>query len=259
MLQALESGRRDHAEICGDVTLPDHLLSLILVLTIILPSFPIVRQVVPAVVGLGTAYFLLIGLGFMLVEIGLIQRLSLFLGHPVYGLAIGLFAIILSTGFGSFLSEHLPLDRPRRLIVWAVAPAIWLGALPLWFPSLTAAFEGADLGPRILVCLAAVMPSGVLMGFGFPSGMRLANAIDSRSTPWLWAINGSAGVLAAGIAVAVSIEFSISTSIWLGAACYLLLAAVAPLLYWAGADGATGPGLRKSRNWADIPGHKADA
>ena len=68
------------------------LLSFVLVvLTIILPALPSARQVSARLVGLGTAYFMLIGFGFMFVEIGLIQRLSLFLGHPVYGLAVGLF------------------------------------------------------------------------------------------------------------------------------------------------------------------------
>src|SRR5262249_53728737 len=64
----------------------------------------------------------------------------------------------------------------------------------------------------------------------FPTGMRLVNAIDQRPTPWFWAINGAAGVLAASIAVAVSITFSISTCIWIGAACYLTLAAPAVAL-----------------------------
>jgi hypothetical protein len=65
------------------------------------------------------------------------------------------------------------------------------------------------------------------MGFGFPTGMALVNGFDARPTPWFWAINGAAGVLAASIAVAVNIAFSISTSIWLSAICYLLVGAVA--------------------------------
>ena len=97
------------------------------------------------------------------------------------------------------------------------------------------------------------------MGFGFPSGMRLANAMNSRCRAWFWAINGAAGVLAAGIAVAVSIEFSISTSIWLGAACYLLLAAVAPLFYWAGAksmQNRRGDQAASGRAWSSFAGQK---
>ena len=83
---------------------------------------------------------------------------------------------------------------------------------------------------RVVVSLAAIVPSGLLMGFGFPTGMRLANMVDTRPTPWFWAINGSAGVLAASIAVATSIAFSINASLWIGAGCYLLLAPVSILL-----------------------------
>jgi hypothetical protein len=62
-----------------------------------------------------SAYFLLIGLGFMFVEMALIQRISVYLGHPVYGLAIGLFGIIVSTGFGSLLSSRVSLLSGRRM------------------------------------------------------------------------------------------------------------------------------------------------
>jgi hypothetical protein len=80
---------------------------------------------------------------------------------------------------------------------------------------------------RAAAAVLMVAPLGLLMGFGFPTGIALVNALDSRPTPWFWAINGAAGVLAASIAVAVNIAFSISTSIWLSAICYLLVGAVA--------------------------------
>ena len=70
------------------------------------PEFPAGR-----VVWSGAIYFSLIGAGFMLLEIAMMQRLSVFLGHPVYGLGVVLCVIILSTGVGSFLSERLPLTR----------------------------------------------------------------------------------------------------------------------------------------------------
>ena len=68
------------------------------------------------------------------------------------------------------------------------------------------------------------------MGFMFPTGMRICERIAPRATPWLWAINGAAGVLASGTAVLVSIETSLDVAIWVGAAGYLLLAAIAPKL-----------------------------
>jgi hypothetical protein len=203
-------------------------LSLILVvLTIVLPALPSARLISPRLIASGSAYFVLIGLGFMLVEIGVIQRLSLFLGHPVYGLAIGLFGIIVATGIGSLLSDRLPLATARRALAWSGLTVLYLALLPLWLPAVAEAFEARGIVVRAALALAMIAPAGLLMGFGFPTGMRLVNAVDARPTPWFWAINGAAGVLAAGVAVAVSIAFSINACIWLGAACYLPLGAAA--------------------------------
>ena len=202
-------------------------LSAVLVLfTMILPALPSVRQVSMGLARFGTLYFLLIGLGFMFVEIGLIQRISIFLGHPSYGLAIGLFGIILSTGVGSLLSERIPLASNVRIVAWAGVLSLYLFLLPVWLPAVVATFESGPLLTRMLVSLAVVVPCGILMGFGFPTGMRLVNASDARPTPWFWAVNGAAGVLAASLAVATSIAFSINASLWVGAVCYLLIAPV---------------------------------
>jgi len=88
-------------------------------------------------------------------------------------------------------------------------------------------FASANLLVRAGVSLTAIVPSGVLTGFGFPTGMEIVNAIDSRPTPRFWAINGAASVLAAGIDVIVSIHSTISTTLSCGAACYLLLGPIA--------------------------------
>jgi hypothetical protein len=203
-------------------------LSTILVLiTTIVPSLPSIRRVTPRIAILGSVYFVLIGLGFMFVEIALIQRISIYLGHPVYGMAIGLFGIIVSTGLGSLCSYRLSLQTGLRLQLWAGALGLYLILLPNWFPLLIDQFAAGSLIVRAAVSLTAIVPSGVLMGFGFPTGMEIVNAIDSRPTPWFWAVNGAAGVLAAGVAVLVSIHATISMTLWCGAACYLLLAPIA--------------------------------
>jgi hypothetical protein len=224
-------------------------LSLALVLaTMIVPSLPSLRQTSAGLATLGTLYFALIGLGFTFVEIGIIQRVSIFLGHPVYGLAIGLFSMILSTGVGSLLSERVRLDTRGRLLVWAALLVFFVLVLSLWFPTLVRATEGMGLAVRALVALAAIVPAGAMMGFGFPTGMRLVNAIDRRPTPWFWAVNGACGVFAASVAVATSIAFSINASLWIGAICYVFLAPVAIALgrmqttvdreVWLSGDGA---------------------
>lgn len=193
------------------------------VFTMIVPALSSVRRTSASLGALGTGYFFLTGLGFMFVEIGVIQRVSIFLGHPVHGLAIGLFSIILSTGIGSLWSERIVLSSPARIAIWAALTAGFLAALPFWFPLLVERFEAEELPWRALVSLAAIVPSGLAMGYGFPTGMRLIGRIDRGPTPWFWAINGAAGVLASSVAVAVSITFSIDVSLWIGAACYGLI------------------------------------
>ena len=208
------------------------LLSAIVVLfVIILPTRSMVRQVDRRLALTGSAYFFLIGLGFMFAEIGMIQRISTFLGHPVYALGIGLFSIILSTGLGSLLSERLPPARVGHFVLWLGLLAAYLLLLPTWLPALTgSSLAASGLPVRAAASVAVIFPAGLLMGFGFPTGMRLITRLDPRLTPWLWGVNGASGVLAAGIAVACSIGFSIDVTIRVGAVCYALLLLVALLL-----------------------------
>jgi predicted membrane-bound spermidine synthase len=215
---------RGNLHATGALVLIIVLSGLLVMVTIVLPLRRSVRIVERRLAVWGTAYFLLIGVGFMFVEIGLIQRISVFLGHPVYALSIGLFSIILATGLGSFASERIALNTTARFILWAVFLAGYIALLPSWFPILAARFESAEIAVRALVCVVAILPAGVLMGFGFPTGMRLVDAIDSRPTPWFWGINGAAGVLASGIAVGCSVSTSVDVTVRLGAVAYLVLA-----------------------------------
>jgi SAM-dependent methyltransferase len=211
------------------------LISLALVVvTIIVPLRPTVREAGWALAAGGTAYFALIGSGFMMIEIALLQRMSVFLGHPVYALSVVLFSLILWTGFGSLASERVPLDGPGKLAAWSLAIAVYVFALPVWLPPLLAKFDGADLPLRAGLCVLALAPAGLLMGFGFPTGMRLASAISTGPTPWFWGVNGAAGVLAASVAVVTSLAFGIDTTLRIGAACYLLVGVPAMVLMSAG-------------------------
>jgi hypothetical protein len=114
----------------------------------------------------------------------------------------------------------------------SVASAAYLFALPFWLPSVFG-LDGADLVVRAGLCVLMLAPAGFLMGFGFPTGVRLVSTINAGPMPWFWSINGGAGVLAASVALVTSIAFSIDTTLRIGAACYLLVAAPAVLLVFA--------------------------
>ena len=193
------------------------------VLVLLAPARDSVHHATARALAWSSAYFLLIGIAFMFVEISLIQRMSLFLGHPIYGLAIVLFGIILATGLGSLLSARAVRLSGRSLLGWPLVLALYLATLPLWLGRVLDQAETGGLIERASVCLLTMMPAGLLMGFMFPTGMRLCSRLDSRITPWLWAVNGSAGVLATGGAVLVSIETSLNDALWVGAAGYALV------------------------------------
>jgi spermidine synthase len=201
--------------------------TLVVFVVILVPARSSIHRADASTMLWSTAYFLIIGVGFMFVEISLIQRMSLFLGHPIYGLAIVLFSVILATGLGSLISElALPLT-PAALLAWPIALAGYLATLPLWLGGVLEATEPGSLFERASVCLLVVVPAGAVMGFMFPTGMRLCGRLDTQITPWLWAVNGAAGVLASGAAILISIETSLNHALWVGALAYALLPACA--------------------------------
>ena len=168
-----------------------------------------------AFIASGTAWFALIGLGFMLVEISLLQRLSVYLGHPSYGLSIVLFSLVLSTGIGSLICDRFPLKSRFSRMAWATLTAI-AGTLAIFaIDTVTTNFAA------LAVCVT--MPLGCLLGFGFPTGMNMAKEISGHPTAWFWGINGAAGVMGSAIAIGLNIALGIGTTMLIGALCYLAL------------------------------------
>jgi hypothetical protein len=175
-------------------------------------------------------YFALIGLGFMFVEIGLLSRLSVFLGHPTLALAVLLGGLILFTGVGSLLSPRVPLNRLRWARLYPLLPALFIAltsvlALPAMRP-----FQDAAVPVRIAVSLAILLLPALAMGLCFPLGLRLCEEMESARTgaaprlgPWLWGINGAFGVCASGLALGSSMVWGVPVTLAIGAACYLLL------------------------------------
>jgi spermidine synthase len=171
----------------------------------------------------GAFYFSLIGAGFMLVEIALIQRLSVFLGHPIYALGILLFTIIASTGIGSLLSERLPLTRYPWIFIYPLVTACAILMIRFLLTILLTNMIASPMLSKLLASVLVIFPMGVLLGFFFPTGMRLVTSIIAAETPWYWALNGIFSVLCSALAVFISIYFGISTNFYIAAGCYLLL------------------------------------
>jgi hypothetical protein len=197
--------------------------TIAVICTIVLPLRHALRSAPKGLVGAGTAYFALIGTGFMFAEISLLQYFGVFLGHPIYAMGVCLFSLILSSGLGSFASERVRLDSAPRLVAWGVMLAGYLFAAQAVLPSIFLATTSSALPVRIAVALAVLMPAGFLMGFAFPTGMTLIEAVSREPAPWFWGINGATGVLASVLAVILGIGFGINVTMIAAGVCYLLL------------------------------------
>jgi hypothetical protein len=169
-------------------------------------------------------FFAAIGFGFMLVEISQMQRLMIFLGHPVYSLAVVLFAMLLSSGAGSLATGRLRAAGPR-----VAAPLALLVAVLVLFgvttPGAIRGFAAGTTAVRVAVSVAIILPLGFLMGMAFPLGMRLASRAGSSLGPWLWGINGATSVCGSVVAMVIALGGGISASFWTGVACYAVATA----------------------------------
>jgi hypothetical protein len=171
-------------------------------------------------------YFGTLGAGFMLLEVALLQRFVLLLGHPVYSLTVTLFSLLLGTGLGSFLSRRVPAGRVKavamRMLV-AVAGVAILAALLL--PRIIDLAIAWPLPMRVLVAAALLVPTGILLGIPLPAGMRLVAVHRPEIVPWGWGMNGAFSVVGATVAVFVAMNWGFSVTLSIAGLAYVAAAA----------------------------------
>jgi spermidine synthase len=167
-------------------------------------------------------YFAMLGTGFIVVEIVLLQKSVLFLGHPAYALTVVLFAILLFSGIGSRLSGRvaaagLPAALPRMiLLVVGLVVASVLALSPLFY-----ALVHLDAAWRVLVTVVALAPLGLALGMPMPSGIRLLAERAPELVPWAWGVNGAASVLGSVGAIALAMVWGFDQALLVGAGLYL--------------------------------------
>lgn len=173
------------------------------------------------------AYFACLGAGFMFVEIGLMQRFVLLLGHPVYSLTVTLFSLLVGTGLGSMVSRRASDAHLRRtaavscLAVAAIA-LVWGNALP----AIVRAAVGWPLALRIALAAGLMVPAGLVMGIPLPTGIRILAGVQPQLVPWAWGMNGALSVLGATLAVFVAMNWGFSLTLACGAVTYACAAAL---------------------------------
>ncbi|MDP8254751.1 MAG: hypothetical protein P9M14_03295 [Candidatus Alcyoniella australis] len=172
------------------------------------------------------AYFCCLGLGFMLVEIPLLQRFILLMGHPVYSLTVILFSLLAFSGIGSALTTRMGANPRRALRFVLLGLAVLLALYIRLLPDLIYLCIHWSTPAKVVVVAASLLPVGLLLGMPFPLGITIMGERSAGLIPWVWGVNGAAGVLASVLAVAVALIAGFSVALTCGLACYLIALAV---------------------------------
>lgn len=183
-------------------------------------------------------YFAGLGLGFILVEIGVIQQTRLFLGHPTIAITVALMTLLIGGGIGSGLAGRLlspAQDQGASGEASQAAPAVsaWpllaiLLLIALWlllWPVLEDQFAASPLLVRILLVTAALLPLGLVMGMPFPLGLQAVAGWGPGQVPLAWSVNGVMSVVGSILAVTLAVLLGYTIVLLAGGVAYALTAA----------------------------------
>lgn len=178
------------------------------------------------------AYFFALGLAFFFLEISFIQGLTLFLGHPIYAVAVVLAVFLIFAGLGAGFSDRLSqILARRRAPIRTVEVAIAGISASAFFclvmlPVLMTGLAAAPVGVKIAGALLAIAPLAFFMGMPFPLGLARLAACNPALVPWAWGVNGCASVMSAVLATLLAVQFGFTTVVIAALALYVLAGAV---------------------------------
>jgi hypothetical protein len=166
-------------------------------------------------------YFSCLGVGFMLVEIPLIQKFILFLGQPLYAMAVILSTLLISSGIGSLragkvLQEEISSKLCRIIFLLCAILVLYIYVLPSLFET----FLGMPKLIRFLIAVALIIPLGILMGKAFPLGIRLLEKDIPTIIPWVWGVNGACSVMGSIVTWGLSLNFGYNLTLWAAVTVY---------------------------------------
>ena len=167
-------------------------------------------------------YFLLLGVGYLFVEMAMIQRLVFLLANPIYAVAVALTGLLLLSGLGSGWAAYRIAQGSsagRLASVAALTVAVAAAAYALGLRTVFELLLAWPLLARTGVAVAVMMPL-IAMGIPFPLGLRELRRGGRDLLPWAWAVNGCASVVAASLATLIALSAGFATVLLVAATCY---------------------------------------
>ena len=171
-------------------------------------------------------YFLAIGAGYILIEVALIQKFVLFLGHPTYALTVVIFSLLVSSGIGSYASGRVIGTSAVRWRAVLGGIAILIVLLAVDVSVLLPKAITLPVSWKVVVSVALIFPAGFLMGMPFPTGLARLEKWQSASVRWAWSLNAAASVLGSVAALVFAIYWGLVQTLLIGGVLYLAALAI---------------------------------
>jgi hypothetical protein len=183
-------------------------------------------------------YFAAIGVGYILIEVALIQRFVLFLGHPTYALTVIIFSMLIASGAGSYFSRRIVGLSHGRLGGMMSLVALAVVLLTLAVGPVTEAGVGWPRWLKVALTVLMIAPPAFCMGMPLPTGLALLERRHKPSVKWAWALNSASSVLGSVSAIFLAIYAGLHRTLLVGGALYLLALAAVYLMKWRPDSGA---------------------
>jgi hypothetical protein len=174
-------------------------------------------------------YFLAIGMGYILIEVAMIQKFVLFLGHPTYALTVVIFSMLVSSGLGSYASRSLIGGDVSRLLKALAAIAAVVAILAAIVQPVLSGGVGLPFLVKVAITVIMLAPAGFAMGLPFPTGLRMLERGHPASVRWAWSLNAAASVLGSVGALILALYLGIVQTLLIGGALYVAAALVAAM------------------------------
>jgi SAM-dependent methyltransferase len=174
-------------------------------------------------------YYAGLGLGYMLIEIYLIQRLSVFLSNPTYSASIVITVMLIFSALGNLSSSYFKEYR-----MWIIPGAAALIAAGLFFyvfglDGALAAYHSSTIPVRILVSVLVIAPVAFFMGMPYPNGLDALQESKPHLMPWAWGMNGGLSVAGSALARILSVSSGFPVLLGVGIAVYLMVGLLFPV------------------------------
>lgn len=167
-------------------------------------------------------YFSGIGIGFMFLEIVLMQKCGLFLGHPNYSISTVLFSLLVFSGLGSFFSNFWGASPSRKIALALCGIAIWAMAFAAFSQGLFSQFLHLPIAARIALLVSVIAPLGFCAGMPFPTCLSVVDKRLPHFSPWAMGANGFASVIASLAAIPLSMIVGFSQTLWFAVGAYAM-------------------------------------